>query len=113
MERTHGLRTQVILAEEPAVTDPVARAVGGAVSEALTNAAKHGEATSATVYVEAADQGGLFCSIKDDGHGFDPATSPEGVGLTRSIRGRIDEVGGRVEVVSRPGRGAEVRLWVP
>ncbi len=113
VERTHGLRTQVILAEEPSVSDPVARAVGGAVSEALTNAAKHGEATSATVYVEVADQGGLFCSVKDDGRGFDPATSPEGVGLTRSIRGRIDEVGGRVEVVSRPGRGAEVRLWVP
>ncbi len=65
------------------------------------------------MYVEVADRGGLFCSVKDDGRGFDPATSPEGVGLTRSIRGRIDEVGGRVEVAVAPGRGAEVRLWVP
>jgi signal transduction histidine kinase len=113
VERTHGLRAQVILAEDPTVSDAVARALGGAVSEALTNAAKHGEATAATVYVEAGDEGGLFCSIKDDGVGFDPEASPEGVGLTRSIRGRIAEVGGRVEVEGRPGRGAEVRLWVP
>ncbi len=113
VERTHGLRAQVILAEDPAVSDQVARALGGAVSEALTNAAKHGEAATATVFVDVAEAGGVFCSVKDDGHGFDPATSSEGVGLTRSIRGRIGEVGGRVEVDARPGRGAEVRLWVP
>ena len=52
-------------------------------------------------------------SVRDDGAGFDPATHPEGIGLGRSIRGRLDEVGGVVEVVSRPGHGAEVRLTVP
>jgi len=113
VERTHGLRSQVILNGEPSVSDQVARAVGGAVSEALTNAAKHGEAGTATVYVETGDDGGLFCSVKDDGRGFDPTLQAEGVGLRRSIRGRIAEVGGRVEVEARPGRGAEVRLWVP
>jgi signal transduction histidine kinase len=35
------------------------------------------------------------------------------VGLPRSIRARMAEVGGRVEIDSRPGRGAEVRIWVP
>jgi signal transduction histidine kinase len=35
------------------------------------------------------------------------------VGLSRSIRGRLAEVGGRVEVDARPGRGTEVRLWAP
>jgi signal transduction histidine kinase len=112
-ERTHGLRTRVVLVDEPRVTDAVVRAVGGAVTEALTNAAKHGGASQATVYVESQDRDGLFCSIKDDGTGFDVATVDEGVGLTRSIRGRVSEVGGRVEVDGRPGRGAEVRVWVP
>jgi signal transduction histidine kinase len=95
------------------VDSTVVAAVAGAVSEALTNAAKHGRATKATVFVEPTDGGGLFCSVKDDGTGFDPATTTEGVGLTRSIRGRLADVGGTVDVVARPGRGAEVRLSVP
>jgi signal transduction histidine kinase len=51
--------------------------------------------------------------VKDDGTGFDPATAREGMGLSRSVRGRVADVGGRVEVDSAPGRGTEVRLWVP
>jgi signal transduction histidine kinase len=113
VERSYGLRTQVVLAEDPSVREDVAVAMGGAVAEALTNAAKHGEARTATVYVEATDPDGLFCSVKDDGHGFDDQVTAEGVGLTRSVRGRIGELGGRVEVDGRPGRGAEVRMWLP
>ena len=43
--------------------------------------------------------------------GFDPESTDDGVGLARSIRARMREIGGRVEVDSRPGSGAEVRLW--
>jgi signal transduction histidine kinase len=35
------------------------------------------------------------------------------MGLARSVRGRVAEVGGRVEIDSVPGWGTEVRLWVP
>jgi signal transduction histidine kinase len=112
VERGYGLRTEVVLADDPSVDDTVARALGGAVAEALTNAAKHGGARTATVYVEADEPAGLFCSVKDDGNGFDTAATTEGVGLTSSVRGRIAEVGGRVEVDGRPGRGAEVRMWL-
>ena len=112
-ERQHGLRAQVVVSETPRLSDESTRALVGAVSEALTNAAKHGAATTATVYLEADAGGGAFCSVKDDGSGFDPDTTVEGVGLTRSIRGRMREVGGRAEIDGRPGRGSEVRLWVP
>ncbi len=87
-------------------------ALAGAVGEALANAGKHGGASTVTVFAEPVD-GELFCSVKDDGSGFDPAAVVEGEGLRRSIRGRIVEVGGRVEVDGRPGRGTEVRCWVP
>jgi signal transduction histidine kinase len=113
-ERRHGLRVQVVAIEEPEGVDPATvAALRGAVGEALTNAAKHGHAGGATVYVEPGDGGALFCSVKDDGRGFDAASITEGVGLSRSIRGRIAEVGGTVAVDGRPGRGAEVRLTVP
>lgn len=109
-ERFDG-QVRVVLADDlPELPASTVDALSGAVAEALANAGKHGEASTVTVYVEPQDAG-VFCSVKDDGHGFEGA--PEGVGLTRSVRGRIAEVGGRVEVDGNPGRGAEVRLWVP
>ena len=113
-EDRYGGSARVVVAPDlPAVRPAVVDAVAGAVGEALANAGKHGGAGQVTVYCEPSD-GELFCSVKDDGTGFDPATTPEGTGLRRSVRGRIEqEAGGRVEVDARPGRGAEVRLWVP
>lgn len=112
-ESTYDGRAEVLVpADLPEVGPARIEALAGAVTEALTNAGKHGGASRVTVYVEPSD-GGLFCSIKDDGVGFDPARVTERVGLSSSIRGRVEEVGGRVEVASQPGRGAEVRLWVP
>jgi signal transduction histidine kinase len=112
-EDHYGARARVVLAPDvPALPPAIADALVGAVNEALTNAGKHGGARTVTVFAEPVD-GAVFCSIKDDGSGFDPAQVDEGVGLSRSIRGRIVEVGGRVEIDGRPGRGAEVRCWVP
>jgi signal transduction histidine kinase len=100
----------VALDDLSGVPTDVVDAVNGAVGEAVTNAAKHGGATRVTVYVEPTDDGGLFCSVKDDGSGFDPATVSEGMGLPRSIRGRLEEVGGSVAVDARPGHGTEIQL---
>jgi hypothetical protein len=41
------------------------------------------------------------------------ATVREGVGITRSIRGRLAEVGARAELRGTPGEGAEVCIWTP
>ena len=87
-------------------------ALVGAVGEALVNSGKHGRATRATIYVEPGEHGEVFCSVKDNGTGFDPATVTEGLGLRGSVRGRLEGVGGRVEIEGAPGRGAEVRMWL-
>lgn len=106
-----GGQASVVVADDlPRLRGPVVDAIAGAVAEALTNAGKHGEARHVTVYTEPGEDGCVFCSVKDDGAGFDQAV--EGVGLSRSIRARIAEVGGRVEVDGNPGRGTEIRLWV-
>jgi signal transduction histidine kinase len=113
-EDAFGGRAQVLVAEDlPALSPASVAALTGAAGEAMVNAGKHGHAAKLQVYVEPADDGGVFCSVKDDGRGFDPASTTEGVGLSRSIRGRVSEVGGRVEVVSAPGDGTEVLLWLP
>lgn len=112
-EDRYGGTARVVLAPDTPTLPPAAvDALAGAVGEALANAGKHGGAATITVFAEPVD-GALFCSVKDDGAGFDPATVPEGAGLRHSVRGRVAEVGGRVEVDGRPGRGTEVRCWVP
>jgi signal transduction histidine kinase len=112
-EDHYGGKARVVLAADtPPLPSRTVEALAGAVGEALANAGKHGGATTVTVFAEPVD-GELFCSVKDDGDGFDATATSEGAGLRRSVRGRIAEVGGRVEVDGNPGRGAEVRCWVP
>ena len=110
-EDAFGGRAQVLVPDGLDLSPAAVAALTGAVGEALTNAGKHGGAGRVVIFVD--DEDGLSCSVKDDGCGFDPATTPEGVGLSRSIRGRIEEAGGRVVVTGARGGGAEVRLWLP
>lgn len=113
-EQRYGLIVEVICAPDlPDGGERVIGAIGGATGEALTNAAKHAGADRVTVYAEPGDDDLVFVSIKDNGSGFDVDSVTMGEGIKRSIQGRIAELGGRVEVDGRPGRGTEVRLWVP
>ncbi|MDP9418950.1 MAG: hypothetical protein M3P53_02175 [Actinomycetota bacterium] len=113
-EESFGGRVQVVVADDlPALDAHSVAALTGAAGEALVNAGKHGRAGKVTVYVEPDEAGGVFCSVKDDGLGFDPTVVLEGVGLSRCIRGRVEEAGGRIEVRASPGAGAEVIMWLP
>jgi signal transduction histidine kinase len=108
-----GIVTVLVPDDLPPIGPDGVAALTGAVGEALTNAGKHGPARRVVVYVEEDEDGGVFCSVKDDGPGFDPSTTPHGVGITQSICARLAEAGGEADVVSRPGAGAEVRLRLP
>ncbi len=113
-EARDGLAVEVTAVDDPGALAPGAvAALAGAVGEALTNAAKHGAATRAVVFVDPDDDGSVLVSVNDDGRGFDPATTPDGTGLAGSVRGRMDDVGGAVEISSAIGRGTEVRLHLP
>lgn len=110
-EERYPLRVDVICAPDlPDGSETEIHTLTGAANEALTNAAKHGGAATATVYAEPGDDHTFFVSIKDRGCGFDPTTATLGQGLKRSIQGRLAEVGGRAEISSQPGRGTEVKL---
>jgi signal transduction histidine kinase len=113
-EQTYGGVVSVIVADDVAPLPPATvEAVGGAVAEALTNAGKHGAAERVVVFAEPGDDCTLFCSVHDSGVGFDTAGVSEGQGLTDSVRGRLADVGGRVEVRSQVGQGTEVLMWLP
>jgi signal transduction histidine kinase len=80
--------------------------------EAIQNAAKHaGRGAAATVTLQQA-AGELRFAVHDTGSGFDAEAVAPGAGLT-NCRDRLESVGGRIAVVSEPGRGTTVSGAVP
>ena len=58
--------------------------------------------------------GRVVATVRDDGVGFDPEAARRRsgrLGLT-SMRERVEELGGDLEIRSRPGEGTEVRVEV-
>jgi signal transduction histidine kinase len=83
--------------------------------EALTNIAKHAQASHVSVLLEFhSDQVSLI--IEDDGVGFDVQQSlgqqPKGAGLI-GMRERVTLVSGTVEIESTAGSGTTVALRIP
>lgn len=94
----------------------VAQQVAAAVAAAVDNALQHGGST-AWVLVED-EPHAVTVTIRDDGPGIpqgrlEQAAGAGRLGVARSIRGRVEDLGGTVEVVSTPGQGTEVALRVP
>ena len=81
------------------------------VLEALQNAAKYSEASGIIVRLRER-AGDLTFEVRDDGRGFDPATSSAGSGL-HGMRDRLAVFGGDAEITASPGHGTTVRGRVP
>ena len=83
------------------------------LQELLNNAAKHAEATEIDLRITTR-QDLLVCRMGDNGRGFDPAkvVSQDGLGL-KSIRSRIEYLGGDFEITSAPGEGTEMLIRLP
>ena len=112
-EDDYGVRAEVLAPFPlPKLRGEEVDALRRAVGEALTNAGKHAGAGRLTIFVEPDEDGRVFCSVKDDGTGFDMTATTVGVGITHSIVERMREAGGRAEVRSNPGHGTEVCLWL-
>jgi predicted ATPase/signal transduction histidine kinase len=89
--------------------DSVEVAAHYVVAEALTNAAKHAQASQVTLSVRADDHN-LNLSIRDNGVGG--ADSRNGSGLI-GLKDRVEALGGHIEVVSPPGNGTSLRATLP
>jgi signal transduction histidine kinase len=80
-----------------------------AVKEALNNVLKHARATEVRIsLVSTGDK--LIITVADNGHGFatDPAPA-SGNGLA-NMRQRLERIGGRLSLESRPGQGTEIKM---
>ena len=85
--------------------------------ELIMNCVKHAEATAVSVHMAASDQE-LRITVEDDGRGFESDLSDQkpgregGFGLF-SIRERMADMDGKLEIESARGKGCKATLTVP
>lgn len=79
--------------------------------ESLTNIARHAQAQHVSISLKQ-EHDRLRLRIHDDGHGFDPATQKQGLGLL-GIRERAALLNGTVQVESQQGQGTTIQALLP
>jgi len=99
----------VLLAAHPACE------LAAAVAAAVDNARRHGGAQAWLLVEDERDA--VTVTVRDDGPGIAPGRLAQAardgrLGVAQSIRGRIEDLGGSVDVHSAPGQGTEVELRV-
>ncbi len=89
-----------------------------AVQEGLTNVEKHANAHHVLVKLHFGEQG-AYLSLSDDGSGFESAllenqqAGQEGGYGLQGLRERLELVGGRLQLESRPGEGTCLCVTIP
>jgi len=81
------------------------------VQETLTNVVKHAQAQHVSILLVWREDNAKAV-IEDDGLGFDPGASTEGLGLL-GIRERLDLLSGRLVIESTPGAGTTLVVEIP
>lgn len=112
-------RVSVSLPASPVLIDPaVATEVEAAVTNALDNVVAHAGA-GARAFVLLEDlQDSVVISVRDDGVGIPAGRLQEAVeegrvGISKSIVGRLNWLGGTARLSTEPGRGTEWELTIP
>lgn len=107
-----GIRCEIEIGETTLLPERVREQTARIVSEALTNIARHAQASHAWVTLNC-ENGSLDLVVRDDGRGFDLAASEAGHYGLLGMRERARLAGGTLTVESAPGRGTVIRLSVP
>jgi signal transduction histidine kinase/PAS domain-containing protein len=113
-ERRTGISCQLDLVEDkPPLNREKRTAVFRAFQEALTNVARHAQASQVNVAM-VIDEGELVLVIEDNGIGISQAmlASSRSLGL-KGMEERLKEVGGRMEIEGRAGQGTVVEIRMP
>jgi len=112
LEARDGIAVEIVPCDERRLPPSCEEAAYSIVREALHNVAKHAAARHVQVRLDFEPRR-LRLAVQDDGRGFDvAAVGRSGLGLT-SMRERAEQLGGALQVESRPGRGTTVRAEFP
>ncbi len=98
--------------EEVSLPETLQIAVYRLVQEAFTNIGKYARAHH--VHLRLFRDGSMLCvQVEDDGQGFDPQRVGHGHHGLAGMRHRVEGLGGRLEVHSRPGKGTCIDAYLP
>ena len=116
MEASLGIQAVLSVpadAPDPLFSPAVETQAAYIIGEALNNVRQHAHAHHVEVLITLSGEMAQII-ISDDGVGFDPAQveSPGHFGLSL-MRERAETAGGRLEVRSAPGKGAQVLAFLP
>jgi signal transduction histidine kinase len=109
LARQSALPVELDLEADVPLPEAVEVAAYYVVSEALTNASKHANASEVRVDVRA-HGGVLEVCVSDDGRGGAELT--RGSGLL-GLRDRASAIGGQLSLASAPGQGTSLRVTLP
>ena len=114
----HGLLVEVRLGQEQVpLPDDKSVLLFQSVRELLINVAKHAGTDRAIVTLRVDPNQQLSIEVQDQGRGFDPvaleAKSENGRFGLFSVRERMQAMGGRLDVTSRPGEGTTITMILP
>ncbi len=113
VERWHLPARVSIEGEVDRISDRTLETANAIVAEALANAAKHSGAPEVSVRIRAGlDE--LRIEVEDRGNGL-VAAADDGdphFGL-RLMRGQVEQIGGTIEIDSKPGSGTRVVAVLP
>jgi len=113
-----GFRTGARVEFKPGILPPSSafppgahEAILRAAQEALANVGRHARAGNVLVSLSATREY-VELKVQDDGAGFAPEHSARGQGIA-NMHARVEEFGGRFDLVSRPGGGTSVVVSLP
>jgi len=111
VKQTTGIRLEAKFKVKSAISKKCSTALYRVVQEALTNVARHSQATRVQVYVM--EVSGMVClRLQDNGRGFERDLNSTGFGL-QGMQDRIQAIGGRFEIKSEMGKGCQVEADIP
>jgi PAS domain S-box-containing protein len=108
----HGITVEEVIAGEPTMSWESKQALYRIAQEALHNAGRHARATRVRVALNQ-DDAEIRLEVWDNGVGFDPQSEHPGHFGLNTMRERATELGGRLEIESRPEAGTKIRAIIP
>jgi signal transduction histidine kinase len=104
------LQIHLEIPDELSTTDPRrAQILLRCAQEVITNTVRHADASNLWICLTSGEDG-LVLRARDDGRGSPDLHPGNGI---NGMRERLRELGGRLDIATRPGAGFQIKAWLP